>query len=95
MRMAAYKVVSLMADDDPISRAAREAFADAFREARIAAEMTQLQVAIKAGVTPNHVSAIENNRNDAKVSTMARLAEAVGKQLEIRLVDPPSRKRKS
>jgi DNA-binding XRE family transcriptional regulator len=85
-----------MVDDDPASRAVRKGFADAFRRARLDAGLTQLQAAVKADVTPNHLSAIENGRHDPKLSTAARMAESVGKVLEVRLVDPPqpSRKRK-
>ena len=85
-----------MVDEDPASCTVRKEFADAFRRARLDAGLTQLQVAVQAGVTPNHLSAIERGRHDTKLSTAARLAESVGKVLQIRLVDPPapSRKRK-
>jgi transcriptional regulator with XRE-family HTH domain len=84
-----------MVIDDAASRAARKKFADAYRKARASAGLTQLQAAVEAGVTPNHISAIENSRHDPRLSTMVHLAASVGKTLEVRLVDPsPSRKRK-
>lgn len=91
------KDICLMALNDPAARAAQQTFAAAFRDARKSAGLTQTQVAVRAGVSVNHVSAIENGRHDPRFVTMVKLVEAVGKRLEIRLIDPPpqSRKRKS
>lgn len=92
----AWRVCNLIARDDPESRAARKAFADAFRQARIEAGLTQAQAAVAVKASPSHISAIENEKLDPTLSTAARLAMSVGKVLDIRLIDPPktSRKRK-
>ncbi len=48
------------------------------RRAREQAELTQEQVAERSGVHATEVSRIEGGKRDPKVSTLRRLAEAVG-----------------
>lgn len=48
------------------------------RRARLACEMTQEEVAERSGVHATEVSRIESGKRDPQVSTVQRLAEAVG-----------------
>jgi transcriptional regulator with XRE-family HTH domain len=48
------------------------------RRARERAELTQEQVAERSGVHATEVSRIEGGKRDPKVSTVQRLAEAIG-----------------
>lgn len=48
------------------------------RSARARAKLTQEQVAERSGVHATEVSRIEGDKRDPKVSTLERLARAVG-----------------
>jgi len=48
------------------------------REARERAELTQEEVGHRSGVHPTEVSRIEAGKRDPQVSTVERLAKAVG-----------------
>jgi XRE family transcriptional regulator, fatty acid utilization regulator len=48
------------------------------RRARLDREMTQEEVAERSGVHATEVSRIEGGKRDPQVSTVQRLAEAVG-----------------
>jgi len=48
------------------------------REARKRAGLTQEEVAGRSGVHPTEVSRIEGGKRDPKVSTLIRLAHALG-----------------
>lgn len=48
------------------------------RRARLALKMTQEEVAERSGVHATEVSRIESGKRDPQVSTVKRLAEAVG-----------------
>ena len=48
------------------------------RRARLDREMTQEEVAERSGVHATEVSRIESGKRDPQVSTVQRLAEAVG-----------------
>lgn len=48
------------------------------REARLQLEMTQEDVAARSGVHPTEVSRIEGGKRDPQVSTVERLAKALG-----------------
>jgi transcriptional regulator with XRE-family HTH domain len=48
------------------------------RHARLARKMTQEEVAERSGVHATEVSRIESGKRDPQVSTVKRLAEAVG-----------------
>jgi len=48
------------------------------RRARLDLEMTQEEVAERSGVHATEVSRIESGKRDPQVSTVQRLAEAVG-----------------
>ena len=55
------------------------------REARLAAGMTQEQLARRIGTKKTAISRIENHAEDAKLSTLKRAARALGKRLEIKI----------
>jgi transcriptional regulator with XRE-family HTH domain len=48
------------------------------RRERIAQTMTQVQLAKKAGISPAALVRIENNASDPHVSTIRKLADALG-----------------
>ncbi len=50
----------------------------ALRRLRLTAGMTQEQLALESGVQRNFVSLIELNRNQPTISTIAKLARALG-----------------
>ena len=56
------------------------------RQARETAGMTQEQVAQKLGTKKSVISRIENHADNVTLTTLKQYAEAVGRQLEIRLV---------
>ena len=48
------------------------------REVRMMRLMTQAQLAIRAGMTPASISRIETGKGKARISTVRRLADALG-----------------
>jgi transcriptional regulator with XRE-family HTH domain len=48
------------------------------REARLAAELTQEEVAFRAGLDRSYVSMLENDKKSPTVDVLLRLAEAIG-----------------
>ena len=55
------------------------------RQARLDAGMTQEELAQKLKTQKTAISRIENHAEDIKLSTLERVAAALGKQLEIRI----------
>ncbi|HUT55297.1 MAG TPA: helix-turn-helix transcriptional regulator [bacterium] len=55
------------------------------RQARLDAGMTQEQLARRLKTKKTAISRIENHAEDIKLSTLDRVASALGKQLEIRI----------
>jgi HTH-type transcriptional regulator / antitoxin HipB len=65
-----------------------EAFKIGFliREARKQKNLTQEELAIRAGTTKNYISRIENNASDIRLSTLMRIIrEGFGGQLKLTL----------
>lgn len=58
------------------------------RGARLAARLTQQQLAARAGVTQSVISAYESGRRQPALSTLRRLVSAAGLHLDLRLVPP-------
>lgn len=54
------------------------AFGMALRRLRLAAGLTQEQLALEAGIQRNFVSLIELGRNQPTITTIAKLAHALG-----------------
>ena len=59
--------------------------AELLRQARLAAGMTQVQLASRAGVTQSVISAYESSRREPALSTLQRLLEATGHRLPLQL----------
>ena len=55
------------------------------REARMAAGMTQEELARRIGTKKTAISRIENHAEDIKLSTLKKAASALGKRLEIKI----------
>jgi HTH-type transcriptional regulator/antitoxin HipB len=55
------------------------------REARLAAGMTQEELARRIGTKKTAISRIENHAEDVKLSTLKKTASALGKKLEIKI----------
>ena len=72
----------------------RKALAGRLREARMAAGLTQEQVARLAGTTRHYISNLEHGRTLPSVPMLARIAEAVGASLD-RLVGLAERRAKA
>lgn len=56
------------------------------RQAREAAGLTQEEVARRLKTKKSAVSRIENHADDVRISTLRRYADAIGANLQIRLV---------
>lgn len=52
-----------------------------FREARIAAKMSQQEVERLTGIPQHYISTMERGRENPTLETMSRLADAIGKPL--------------
>ena len=58
------------------------ALGELLKEAREQANMTQTELALKVGTTPNHISQIENGNGDVQFTTLIKIVElGLGKQL--------------
>ena len=64
------------------------------REARLAAGLTQEQVARLAGTTRHYISNLEHGRTLPSVPMLARIAEALGRSID-RLVGMPERRERA
>lgn len=64
------------------------------REAREAAGVTQEELATAIQTKKSVISRLENQASDARVSTLRKVAGALGKELVIEIRDPVSNKRK-
>jgi transcriptional regulator with XRE-family HTH domain len=53
-------------------------FGEALRRVRLAAGLTQEQLALEADVQRNFISLIETGQNQPTISTIAKLARALG-----------------
>jgi transcriptional regulator with XRE-family HTH domain len=62
-----------------------------FREARLKAGLTQVDVAAHAGIQQSHVSEIESGQQNLTLSTMVTLARVVGTDVH-KLLKRPSRR---
>lgn len=63
--------------------ARRQALGDELRDARLAAGLTQEQVALATGIDRPSVVRIERGQQDAKLSTLLRLCDALGVRLVV------------
>jgi DNA-binding XRE family transcriptional regulator len=63
------------------------ALALALIKAREKAGMTQAQVARRMGTTQSVVARIEGGQNPPNLKTLQRYAEAVGRRIQVKLVD--------
>ena len=57
------------------------------KKLRIDKELSQEQLAIAADITPSYLSLIENDRRDASISVLRRIAEAIGVPPEVIIWD--------
>lgn len=55
-------------------------------DARIKGEVTQAEIAKRAGTTQSAIARFESGRTQPTLAFMQRLSEALGKRLEIKLV---------
>lgn len=53
-------------------------FGEALRRVRLAAGMTQEQLGLESGVQRNFISLIETGQNQPTITTIAKLARALG-----------------
>jgi transcriptional regulator with XRE-family HTH domain len=74
--------------------AAQKQFGRRLREARLAAGLTQAQLAELAGVNAPHLSEIERGLQNIRMKTMVALARVVGMDIDVVLKPAPTRKRR-
>jgi transcriptional regulator with XRE-family HTH domain len=67
-------------------------FGQRLREARIAAGLTQQELASRIGMQPSHLSEIESGQQNVTMRSMAALAHALGLQLQVLLAPAPRKK---
>lgn len=60
---------------------------EAFGHARVVADLSQQDIAELSGMQQASVSRFESGCNNVTLRTMARMAHALGKRVEIKLVD--------
>ncbi len=65
----------------PAVRRIMASFGSNFREARVAARMSQQDVERLTGIPQHYISTLERGRENPTLETMTRLAEAIGKPL--------------
>ena len=74
---------------DPAFKAAYDALEPEYRlaksmiEARLAKKLTQEELAQKAGVTQTTIARIESGTNNPTITTITRVAQALGKELRL------------
>jgi DNA-binding XRE family transcriptional regulator len=84
-----YKEYKRDALKDPELKAAYDALEPEFRiaesmiKARVAKNLTQEQLAKKAGVTQNTIARLESGTNNPTVATISRVAGVLGKELRL------------
>lgn len=61
------------------------------KEARESVGVTQEELATAVHTKKSVISRLENRASDARVSTLRKVAQALGKELVIELREPPSR----
>ena len=85
------EVETIYQDGDLIGRAkepAGELVSDCIASARAISGLTQKQLAERSNIDQSDISKIERGMANPSVSTMERLAEAMGGRLELRIVFP-------
>ena len=65
---------------------ARRAIATQIRKSRIAKRLTQKTVAQRADMPQSVIARIESGKHDASLPTIAKIASALGKKVEVQLV---------
>jgi DNA-binding XRE family transcriptional regulator len=84
-----YKEYKKEALKDPELKAAYDALEPEFKmaesmiRARLAKQLTQEQLAKKAGVTQNTIARLESGTNNPTIATVSRVASALGKELRL------------
>lgn len=69
----------------------RKGAAAVLRAARKRAGLSQVELAIRAGVTQSVISAYESGRRQPSLPTLAALIDAAGYELEVRVREPPGK----
>lgn len=84
-----YKAYKREALKDPKLKAAYDALGPEFKlassmiKARLAQKLTQEQLAKRAGVTQNTIARLESGTNNPTITTVSRVANALGKELKL------------
>jgi transcriptional regulator with XRE-family HTH domain len=67
-------------------------FGQRLREARIAAGITQQELASRIGMQRSHLSEIESGQQNVTLRSMTALAQALGLQIQVLLAPVPRKK---
>jgi transcriptional regulator with XRE-family HTH domain len=76
----------------PLSVPMQREFGQRLREARLAAGLTQQELASRISMQPSHLSEIESGQQNVTLRSMVALAHALGLQLQVLLAPAPRKK---
>lgn len=95
------EIIALGTDEDPMFPQKVKAALDQrvlmrdLADARIAAHLSQTKLAAAAGTSQSQIARAESGDVDVRLSTVARMAAALGKRIEWTLIDAESRETES
>ena len=96
--MSSYKEYKEKALQDPAVRAEYDAveaeynIIQAMIDARNSQHMTQKELAERTGITQADISRIENGTRNPSLAMMKRIAQGLGMQLKLEMIQPTSKK---
>ena len=96
--MSSYKEYKEKALQDPAVRAEYDALEaeyniiQAMIDARNSQHMTQKELAERTGITQADISRIENGTRNPSLAMMKRIAQGLGMQLKLEMIQPTSKK---
>ncbi|MBO4669663.1 MAG: helix-turn-helix transcriptional regulator [Lachnospiraceae bacterium] len=96
--MNSYKEYKEKALQDPAVRAEYDALEaeyniiQAMIDARNSQHMTQKELAERTGITQADISRIENGTRNPSLAMMKRIAQGLGMQLKLEMIQPTSKK---
>jgi HTH-type transcriptional regulator / antitoxin HipB len=83
--MAKAKKSTKSSKKSPASRGSDLKVGEMLRKARETAEISQEELALRLKTKRTAISRIENHADDIKISTLERVAKALGKELKIKI----------
>ncbi|MBR5667016.1 MAG: helix-turn-helix transcriptional regulator [Lachnospiraceae bacterium] len=96
--MSSYKEYKEKALQDPVVRAEYDSLQaeyniiQAMIDARNSQHITQKELAERTGITQADISRIENGTRNPSLAMMKRIAQGLGMQLKLEMIQPTSKK---